>query len=130
MALGIGMDIVDVDDVEDSVARHGDRYLQRVFSPRELAACANGTDTRRLAAHFAAKEATFKALSGEDEALDWRSVEVLLGASGDTTVELSGPAERLARNAGIVRLAASVGTTRRHATAVVVAEGSPGPGEM
>jgi holo-[acyl-carrier protein] synthase len=124
------MDIVDVDDVKDSVARYGDRYLRRVFSPRELSACGNGADMRRLAAHFAAKEATFKALSTQDEPIDWRSVEVHLGVSGNTTVELSGPAQRLAMNAGIVRLAASVGTTRRHATAVVVVEGSPGSGEV
>ena len=127
MTIGIGIDIVDVADVDDSVARHGDRYLRRIFSPRELAACANGADTRRLAAHFAAKEATFKALQADDHAIDWTSVELRLGEA-DATVELSGPAERLARNAGIVRVAASVGSTRRHATAVVVAEGTPQPG--
>jgi holo-[acyl-carrier protein] synthase len=128
--MGIGMDIVDVVDVEDSVARLGDRYLRRVFSPRELEACANGADARRLAAHFAAKEATFKAICGEDDAVDWRSIEVHLGPSGDTTVVLSEPAEGLARRAGIVTLTASVSATRRHATAVVVAEGPPGSGRV
>jgi len=127
VTIGIGIDIVDVADVDDSVARYGDRYLRRIFSPRELAACANGADTRRLAAHFAAKEATFKALRADDRAIDWTSVELRLGEA-DATVELSGPAQRLARNAGIVRVAASVGSTRRHATAVVVAEGTPQPG--
>jgi holo-[acyl-carrier protein] synthase len=130
MALNIGMDIVDVDDVEDSVARYGERYLRRVYSQRELAACKNGEDMRRLAAHFAAKEATYKVISAPDDAIDWRSVEVRLGAFGDATVELSGPAERLAHTAGIVTLAASVATTRRHAAAVVLAEGSPGSREV
>jgi len=122
------MDIVDVADVEDSVAQFGERYLRRVFSAAELEECSNGTDMRRLAAHFAAKEATFKAIGTEDDAIDWRSVEVRLGASGNTTVELSGPALGLATRAGIVTVVASVGTTRRHATALVVAERSPEAG--
>lgn len=126
----MGVDIVDVGDVEDSVARFGERYLRRVYSRRELDACRNGADVRRLAACFAAKEATFKAISADDAAIDWRSVEVELGTGGDTTVELSGPAQRLAHEAGIVTLAASVGSTRRHAAAVVVAEGSPRSGEV
>jgi holo-[acyl-carrier protein] synthase len=130
MALRIGIDIVDVAEIEDSVARFGDRYLRRIYTQRELEACADGANVRRLAAHFAAKEATFKAISANDSAIDWRSVEVQLGAHGDATVELSGPAQWLAGSEGIVTLTASVGRTRRHAAAVVVAEGSSDAGEV
>jgi holo-[acyl-carrier protein] synthase len=118
------MDIVDVADVADSVSRFGDRYLRRVYTTRELDACASGTDARRLAAHFAAKEAALKSLPIGDGAIDWRSVEILLPATGEAAVALSGEAAEAARRAGIVTLAVSVSTTRHHAAAVVVAEGS------
>ena len=122
VALGIGLDIVDVADVAESVVRFGDRYLQRIFTASELAACANGSDARRLAAHFAAKEATLKTLRVHDEGIDWRSVEIRLAAEGQGAVELSGAAAEIARVAGIVTFAVSVSATRRHATALVVAE--------
>src|SRR5262249_56970269 len=79
------MDIVDVSDVESSVARFGDRYLERVYTARELAACADGADTRRLAAHFAAKEATLKTLLATDRGVDWRSIELRLRSEEHTS---------------------------------------------
>ena len=125
--MGIGIDVVDVEDVEESVARFGDRYLRRVFTPREVAACAHGANARRLAAHFAAKEATLKTFMDEDRAVGWRSVEVQLPTRGAAAVELSGPAAELARRRGIVTFAVSVTATRRHAAAVVLAESSSCP---
>ena len=86
--MGIGIDVVDVEDVEESVARFGDHYLRRVFTPREVAACAHGANARRLAARFAAKEATLKTFIDEDRAVGWRSVEVHLPARGAAAVEL------------------------------------------
>ena len=116
------MDIVDIADVEDSLLRFGNRYLERVYTPREIAACSGGTDARRLAAHFAAKEAALKSLSVDSSAIDWRSVEVRLYDAGEAAVELSGEAADVARSAGIFTFAVSVSATRRHAAAVVFAE--------
>ena len=118
------MDIVDIADVEDSLVRFGDRYLRRVFTPREIAACSDGTDARRLAVHFAAKEATLKSLAIDSSAVDWRTVEVRVTVTGEAAVELHGDAANAARGAGMVTFAVSVSATRRHATAVVVAESS------
>jgi holo-[acyl-carrier protein] synthase len=118
------MDVVDVRDVEESVARFGDRYLRRVYTTRELAACAGGADSRRLAACFAAKEATLKTLSVDDEPLDWRSIDVALAPSGEASVELRGRCADRAAQTGIVQLSVSVGSTRSHAAAVVLAEGT------
>ncbi|TML67162.1 MAG: holo-[acyl-carrier-protein] synthase [Actinobacteria bacterium] len=124
MPLGLGMDIVDVVDIEDSLRRFGDRYLRRVYTQREIADCADGTDARRLATHFAAKEAALKSLPIDIGDVDLRSVEVRLPGTGEPTLELSGAAADAARGAGIVTFAVSVGATRRHAAAVVVAEGA------
>jgi holo-[acyl-carrier protein] synthase len=124
--LSVGMDVVDVRDVEESVARFGDRYLERVFTSRELAACGGGRDTRRLATCFAAKEATLKTISVDDEPFDWRSIDVRLTPSGEASVELSGRSAESAEGAGIVSISVSVGSTRSHAAAVALTEGIGG----
>ena len=63
-ALRVGTDVVAVHQVADSVARFGPRYLQRVYTDHELDSCAGSPTFRaaRLAARFAAKEATIKVL--------------------------------------------------------------------
>jgi holo-[acyl-carrier protein] synthase len=70
----VGIDLVDIDDVREALRTHGDRYLRRIYTEREL------EDSRgrpeRLAECFAAKEAALKAVRREDEAIPWRSVEV------------------------------------------------------
>jgi holo-[acyl-carrier protein] synthase len=120
--VGVGIDIVDVADFEESVSRFGDAYLRRVFTRREVAACGNGAEARGLAARFAAKEATLKTLGHDDAlALDWRSIEILPEADGAPGVALSGAAADLAAKLGMVSFALSVSTNDRHALAVVIA---------
>jgi len=116
------MDVVEISEVEESVARLGERYPRRVFTERELDACDDGRDTLRLAACYAAKEAALKTLGLEDDdAVDLRSVEVVL-AGPEPELQLTGQSARLAERAGISRLSASVGATHRLASAVVLAE--------
>lgn len=122
MTVSVGIDVVDVGEIEESIERFGDVYLRRVFTPPEIAACRKGRGAGRLAACFAAKEATLKAISIGDQALDWRSVEVRFGASGSVTVALSGTCAETAERAGIVRLSVSVSATERQAVAVAIAE--------
>jgi holo-[acyl-carrier protein] synthase len=114
------MDLVDVVEVEESLTRFGDTYLQRVFTPREVAAC--GGDARRLAACFAAKEAVAKTFDAGDEALDWRSIEVLAAPDGTVTAELAGHSSEIAARAGIGGLQVSVTAADKYAVAVVLAE--------
>jgi holo-[acyl-carrier protein] synthase len=120
MSLHIGIDLVAVGQIEGSVACHGDRFLERVYTARELAD--SRRDPSRLAARFAAKEATMKALGRADEGIGWRSIEVLSDPAGHTSIQLSGAAAELADRRGITSLAVSLTHQRRHAAAVVVAE--------
>jgi holo-[acyl-carrier protein] synthase len=120
MSLHIGIDLVAVGQIEGSVACQGDRYLERVYTARELAD--SRRDPSRLAARFAAKEATMKALGRADEGIGWRSIEVLRDPAGQTSIQLSGAAAELADRRGITSLAVSLTHQRRHAAAVVVAE--------
>ena len=71
----VGVDIVEVSEVAESLAHFGDRYLNRVFSKAELASVGD-VSAVNVASCFAAKEAAIKAL-GDVESLDWRSIEVI-----------------------------------------------------
>jgi holo-[acyl-carrier protein] synthase len=120
MSVRVGIDLVSIVQVEDSIATHGDRYLARIYSDRELA------DSRarpeRLAARFAAKEAAMKALGRDDEGFGWKAIEVMRGADGQPTLQLTGGAARLAQRRGMISLTVSLTHERDHAAAVVVME--------
>ena len=99
----IGCDIHPVSQTEASIALFGERYLRRVFTPRELEQCAG--DVERLTGRFAAKEAVLKVLQPEpDDAVPWSSIEVRNSRNGAPFVALSGPASELAARRGIARI--------------------------
>jgi holo-[acyl-carrier protein] synthase len=121
----VGIDLVAADSVQDSLrAAHGDRYLERVYTKREIDDCgtAAGIDPERLAARFAAKEATLKVLPVGNEGLALTAIEVRREPSGRVHIELSGRAAELAADAGVAELSASLTHEAGFAAAVVVAE--------
>jgi holo-[acyl-carrier protein] synthase len=120
MPLTIGIDLVSMSEVEEALRVHGERYLQRIYTDREIRDC--GTDARLLAARFAAKEATMKALGRTDEPLPWRSIGVRRDAHGHPRLELTGRAATFARKRGVSQLSVSITQRRELAAAVVVAE--------
>jgi holo-[acyl-carrier protein] synthase len=119
MSCYVGIDLVSVEQVGESLSQHGDQFLERVYTARERRQCHGST--ARLAARFAAKEATMKALRRGGEGIGWRSVEVLDDAQGQCTVTLSGGAAALAAQRKVASLSVSVSHHRRHAAAVVIA---------
>ncbi|MGD0380102.1 MAG: holo-ACP synthase [Acidimicrobiales bacterium] len=124
MGLRVGADIARVADVAASVARFGDRYLERLFTPHEIASC-SGTPSvmaASLAARFAAKEAAIKVLRPTDQTPAWRTIEVRRNPSGWCELRLSGDAAKLAAEAGITELAVSLSHDRDIAAAVVLAQ--------
>src|SRR4051812_4886564 len=120
MGLRVGVDLVTVAEVADSLARHGDRYLARVYTPAEVADCRTGgaVDATRLAARFAAKEATIKVLR---EGVPWSSIEVRRSTAGWVELQLDGRAADIAAKAGLRDFALSVTHEAGLASAVVVA---------
>ncbi len=107
----VGIDLVEIDDVREALRMHGERYLRRIYTEREIAESRGRPE--RLAERFAAKEAALKALRQADEAIPWRAIEVD-GAS----LRLEGQAAELAGNR---ELALSVCHEGPVAAAVVVA---------
>lgn len=93
--VGIGLDATEIDRVAEVLARHGDRFLQRIFTAGEIAYCQRHRDPApSLAARFAAKEATMKALgTGAARGVTWRDIEVIRGG-GPPQLRLHGGAAR------------------------------------
>lgn len=102
--IGTGMDATEIARIENVLARFGDRFLHRVFTEREIAYCrARRRATESLAARFAAKEATMKALgTGHSRGVTWRCIEV---------VRRQGPPEIAFHGAAAARLAALGGNS-------------------
>jgi holo-[acyl-carrier protein] synthase len=126
MPRDIGIDLVSVNHLKQSLADHGDRFLERVYTPQERRDCAGSP--ARLAERFAAKEATMKALRRGDEGFGWQCIEVVDQLHGPPAVRLSGGAAALAARQGIRALSLSMTRQRRQAAAVVVVETDISPG--
>lgn len=119
----VGIDLVEISEIEESIARFGERYLRRVYTDHELGSANRAATSRELAGVFALKEAALKTLAPADEPIDWRWIEVR-GGSKAPQIALAGGCAELAAERGILRLAGTVAISRRHATAVVLAEGA------
>ncbi len=124
MILGLGTDLIEIERIERSVERFGEAFLQRVFTPGEIAYCQSKKNSAEsLAARFAAKEAGAKALgTGISRGVGWREFEVRRLPGQRPELHLSGRAAEIAAGLGVRRLALSLTHSRSVAMAVVVAE--------
>lgn len=63
MVLGIGIDIIEIDRIKETIEKYGERFLNKVYTKDELDYCLKKNNKfQHLAARFAAKEAVFKAM--------------------------------------------------------------------
>lgn len=124
MIVGTGVDIVEVRRVEKALERHGRRFLDRVFTPGEVAYCTASESQRaqRLAARFAAKEAALKAFGLGLRDLRWTDAEVVRDRLGKPSLQLHGRLVELAREQEIRVLHLSLSHCKEYAIAQVVAE--------
>lgn len=115
----VGIDLVRISAISESLERFGNRFLQRVFTPAEVAYAISAPmlAASRLAARFAAKEATRKAL--RLDGIGWRDIEVVRQPDGACEIQLHGIAKA---RCGADRLALSMSHEGDHATAVVIAD--------
>lgn len=114
--LETGIDIVEIDRIERIVDRYGETFLDRVFTEGELRQSRGKSQS--LAARFAAKEATFKALGAQ---VGWRQVEVVRDGSGKPRLVLHDRAREKAEQLGLRSWALSLSHSGKYAVAVVVA---------
>ena len=100
MVRGLGIDSIEIERIRAVRARHGDRFLRRVFTDSERRHCLGRPDPdASLAGRFAAKEAMLKALgTGAGSGIGFKDVVIVSAGRGIPRVELRGPAaDRLAR---------------------------------
>jgi len=121
--VSVGVDMVRVSEVMESLVWFGQRYADRVFTAHEQASCTGELEVRArgLAARFAAKEATMKVLRPTTDVPAWTSIEVQRQPAGWCEISLSGAAQTLAEQAGIEDFSVSFTHEGDSATAVVVA---------
>jgi holo-[acyl-carrier protein] synthase len=126
--VGIGIDLVEIERMKHLLDRKGDRVLNRMFTSGERDYAATHPEpARQLAARAAAKEAAFKALSGNDlaRAIGWRELEVVSRHHQTPVLLLHGRAAERASEMGITRVHLSLTHTATTAAAVVIAERAP-----
>jgi len=120
--VSVGVDIIEIKRIQQVLQRHGERFLQRVYTEAEMAYCRGRVP--ELAARFAAKEAVSKALGtgivGRG-GISWREVEVLPDARGKPLVHLHGQARDRAESLGLKAFAISLSHSQEYAVAFVVA---------
>ena len=124
MLVGTGTDLVEIARVTASIARFGDRFLARIFTPGEIAYCSRKKNAAEsYAARFAAKEAGAKALgTGISRGVSWQELEVRRSAGQRPELHFSGRAAELAKAMGVTNISLSLTHTRDLAMAVVLLE--------
>ena len=124
MIVGMGTDLAEIGRVKRSIDRFGDRFLERVYTPGEIAYCMSKKGfAESFAARFAAKEAGAKALgTGMSYGVSWKEFEVTRAMSGKPSLVLNGRAAALAAEMGVANISLSLTHTRDLAMAVVVME--------
>jgi len=113
----IGVDIVEIARLEKAIARHGEGFLERVYTDSELKLYRKKLPS--LAARFAAKEAVVKALGKPAKAISLKEIEVLSGPGGQPLVNLYGRTQQQAEGLGIGRLAVTISHSKEYAVAFV-----------
>jgi holo-[acyl-carrier protein] synthase len=122
--LRTGIDLVEVERLQGVAERYGARFLERVFTSRELNEASRNPAS--LAARFAAKEAASKALGTGIGDITWLEIEVLRGPAREPTLQLHGKAAELASELKLDTWSVSLSHTQTHAIAMVVALKSSG----
>jgi holo-[acyl-carrier protein] synthase len=116
----VGIDIIEIRRIAQTVKRWGDRFLIRTYTAGELAYCRGRAP--QLAARFAAKEAVMKALGTGIRGVGWRDVEVVRARSGAPSIKLHGRGAMVAERLAMSQVALSISHSREYAVASVVME--------
>jgi len=123
--VGIGTDIIECLRIAQMIERHGELFINRVFTTHEIQYCqSRKLATQHFAGRWAAKEAILKALgTGWRRGISWRDVEVRNEPGGKPVVALRGGARDVIEKLSIGQVLVSISHCRSHATAYALALG-------
>ncbi|PQO38125.1 holo-ACP synthase [Blastopirellula marina] len=127
--IGIGTDIIECLRIAQMIERHGEMFINRVYTQHEIEYCSERkAATQHYAGRWAAKEAVLKAIgTGWIKGITWRDVEVANQFGGKPVIHLSGGALDSARRRGIEEVQISISHCRTHAVAYALALGNAKP---
>jgi holo-[acyl-carrier protein] synthase len=117
-----GIDLVDCSRLAETIQRHGERFLRRVFTEGELAYCrGRKREIEHLAGRFAAKEAVLKVLgTGWQRGISWTDIEVTNAPSGQPGITLRGRCRQIADEMGLSSILISISHIETHAIASAI----------
>ena len=121
MELRTGVDLIEIDRIAELVSRHGNHYLERIYTDAELKLC--GRRAESLAGRFAAKEAVAKALGVGIGDVSWQEIEILENDQKAPEIRLYGAAQANAEKIGLKQWSVSISHNQKLAIAFVVASG-------
>ena len=124
MIVGTGVDLAEVPRIQASIERFGARFIERIYTPAEIAYVERKANRwERYAARFAAKEAGMKAIgTGWRHGVRWQDFEVANLPSGKPTLQLHGVAARVAAKLGVRNVSLSITHTAELGMAHVILE--------
>lgn len=123
MIVGLGTDIVEIARIGQMIERHGELFLQRVYTEEEIRYCQKRKEAmQHYAGRWAAKEAVMKTLgTGFTRGVGWQDIEVVNQKSGQPVIRLTGGAREFATQRGIDDVLITISHCRAYATATAVA---------
>ncbi len=131
MIVGLGVDLIEIERVKQAHEKHGQRFIDRLFTPGEAKYCLRKKDPYpSLAGRFAAKEAVIKAFShGFGGRWKWTQIEVVRDLSGKPSLKLTGIMEKLRVQRKVDNVLLTIAHSKRDATATVIFESSAKAGK-
>lgn len=126
--LGIGSEIVECLRIAQMIERHGELFINRVYTAYEINYCHNRKQsTQHFAGRWAAKEAIFKAIGSRwRKGIRWRDLEIRNHPDGHISATFLGPAVEIIERVGVEDFMISISHCRSYATAYVLAMGHSG----
>ena len=130
--IGIGTDITECLRIARMIERHGELFINRVYTPAEIRYCRSRKQaTQHYTGRWAAKEAILKALgTGWARGISWRDIEILNEPGGKPVVGVRGGAKELVEQLGITKLLVTISHCHTHATAYAIAVAERAGGVM
>jgi holo-[acyl-carrier protein] synthase len=123
--IGIGTDITECLRIARMIERHGELFINRVYTPEEIKYCQSRKQaTQHFTGRWAAKEAILKALgTGWRRGISWRDIEIRNEPGGKPVVAFRGGVKDVVEQLGVREIQVSISHCRSHATALAVAVG-------
>ena len=123
--IGLGTDIIECLRIAKMIEKHGELFLNRVYTQAEIAYCSSRkAASQSYAGRWAVKEAVLKAMgTGWSRGIRWKDIEVVTDLTGKPSVAIHGVAKEICEELGIAEVLISLSHCRSHATATAIALG-------